>query len=53
MKKITIKEYFDSISYDYEKDTDSLKDIFEAHKNQSERRHGAFCFCAWDGAVLF
>ncbi len=44
MKKITIKEYFDSISYDYEKDTDSLKDILRLTKTRVNEGMERFAF---------
>lgn len=44
MKKITIKEYFNSISYDYEKDTDSLKDILRLTKTRVKQGMERFAF---------
>ena len=44
MRKITIKEYFDSISYDYEKDKNVLKDILRLTKTRVNQNIKSFDF---------
>jgi predicted O-methyltransferase YrrM len=44
MKTITIKQYFDSISHDYEKDRESLKDILRLTKTRVKEGMSRFAF---------
>jgi len=44
MRKITIKEYFNSISYDYEKDKDILRDILRLTKTRARQNMQSFDF---------